>query len=223
MNKKIICFICLLFISLKAICQIDSASWYISVTPQYLANNCFKFDIQKRIAYDNWLGFSQELYFGYVNQDNKANGPKSTVVKYGTPRNGDEVTGAGFTLLDKFYFKPADNMYGFYFGGGFNYSFLDISYQDNFWVPYQKDGITYYGFRLSDKTIHVDRYNGFMGFGFSTGLRENFRADFFIGGGAIYAYTIDNTPGYRYFNRDFLDLQYSGIYPLATMGLGMSF
>ena len=95
----------------------DSALWNVSITPQNLINNCVRFDVERRLSSNNWIGLGPQIYFGNVIETNDAiYGPLSTVNRYNTHHKKDALNGAGLVLEDKIFFQPKYSGYfGFYF------------------------------------------------------------------------------------------------------------
>ena len=205
----------------------DSASWNVSITPQNLVNNCFRFDIEKRLSSTNWIGLGQQIYFGNVIEtDDSIYGPLSTVHKYNTPHNPDALNGFGFVLEDKIFLHPRYSGYdGFYFNFGVSYSQLNLSYQDNTWVSYQQNGSTYYSYSISNGKMKIERNDYFFAFGVTTNHARSLHLDITFGG---QLQTINTTysgfkAGYRNYDRNIFDFQYEGVYPLITFQLGYVF
>ena len=204
----------------------DTALWNVSITPQNLFNNCIRFDIERRLSSNNWIGFGQQIYFGEVNTNDSSFGPASTVFRYSTPHKSDELSGVGFVLEDKIFLHHVQREYsGFYFDYGVAYSQLNIRYQDNTWVQYQQNGSTYYGYMITDANMKIDRDDFFFAFGLTSNNTKLLHLDITLGGviqGTEISYS-GLGPGYRNFNRYFFDFQYEGVYPLLTFQLGFLF
>ena len=204
----------------------DTALWNVSITPQNLFNNCIRFDVERRLSRNNWIGYGQQIYFGEVNTNDSSFGPASTVLRYKTPHKSDELSGVGFVLEDKIFLHPINRGYsGFYFDYGVAYSQLNIRYQDNTWVQYQQYGSTYYGYMITNASMKIDRDDFFFAVGLTSNHTKLFHLDVTLGGviqGTETTFT-GLGAGYRNFNRNFFDFQYEGVYPLLTFQFGFLF
>jgi hypothetical protein len=199
------------------------ARWMLSTTPQYIVNNSLKFGLERNISRTNWAGVSLEVYYGPVNTDNSAYGSKSDMVKMGTV-NEDMISGIGFGITDKIFVGPEIGYTGFYMGYGINYHYLSIDYKDYTWTTYQKDGLNYYGYDLSNSKLTINRYSAIIGFGYAVVLSKDFRADFFLGGAVTKSQSVSSLgDNYRSFKRDFWDYQYSGAHPVLSVQFGYLF
>ena len=225
MNKSILFAFLLIPILANGYGKHDSASWNVSVTPQNIVNNCFRFDIEKRLSSNNWIGFGQQIYFGNVNEtDDSIYGPLSTVNKYNTPHKNDALNGFGFVLEDKIFLHPRYSGYdGFYFNFGASYSQLNLSYQDNTWVSYQQSGS--YGYLITNGKMKIERNDYFFAFGISSYHSKSLHVDFTFGGQLQNVNTTYSglKAGYRNYDRNIFDFQYIGVYPLITFQLGYVF
>ncbi len=206
----------------------DSATWNISITPQYLFTNCFRFDVEYRLSSDDWIGLGQEYYYGNINSDNKADGPLSTVVRYNTSHKMDALSGAGLILEDKYFLNQNHKAgyAGFFFNAGLGYSQENIAYQDNTWITYQQNGNTYHSYSIANGSMKIDDIYFFMTFGVSSrGNSDNAHIDFNVGGQLQSSSTSYNGfgPGYRNYTRSIFDYQYNGAYPLLTLQLALVF
>lgn len=197
----------------------DHPEWNISVTPQYMFNNALKMDFERRLGKTDWIGISGDYYLGPINQDNSANGPNSTLVRYNTTHQDDYIRGEGITIDDKWFFSQ-----GFFIGFGYGYEKLGIDYQDNTWVPTQQNGLTYYHFTLTNGKLNINRNDGFFGFGYAGKPLSGIHVDWFLGGGYR---TVNSSSslgiGYRDYTRTTFDFQYPGIHPIFTMTVGYMF
>lgn len=198
-------------------------TWNISTTPQYMFNNCLKFNCEKKISTRSWLGAGLELYYGPVNNDNSADGPKSTVLHFNTAHN-DILAGAGLNLEYKVFARESYKYHGLYMGYGLSYNYLDIKYQDYTWVISDINGLSYYNYEVTTGHKNINRYEGYLGFGYITDLDKNIYMDLYLGGGYTESQSQDNLgDGYRSFKRTFYDFEYSGVHPVILAKLGYAF
>jgi len=227
MNKSVLFAFLLLPILSNGYGKQDSSTWNFSITPQNIVNNCFRFDLERRLSNNNWIGIGQQVYFGNVTETNDSiYGPLSTVNKYGTPHNPDAINGYGLILEDKIFLHPQYSGYsGFYFNYGISYSQLNISYQDNTWVSYQQNGSTYYGYLIANGNMKIERKDAFFAFGLTSNRHKSLHLDITFGGQFQDVTTTYSgfKAGYRNYDRGIFDFQYDGIYPLITFQLGYDF
>jgi len=204
----------------------DSAQWNFSITPQYLYTNCVRFDIEKCLPGNNWIGLGQQYFYGNINTDNSANGPSSTVSKYNTAHKPDALSGAGFTIDDKIFLHPWPHQpySNFFFNFGISYARENINFQDNTWVSSVENGLQYYNYAIANGNLKIDDYTFFIAFG-DAGAIGDFRLNIILGG----AFQTSNTANSglpatdRNYNRNIFDYQYNGIYPMLTFQLGYLF
>lgn len=206
----------------------DSASWCASFTPQYLFVNCARTDVEKRLSHNNWIDLGEEFYFGNnLNWDNSAFGPTSTVVRYHTPINNDDILGAGLVVSDKIFFGPRGVGYsGFYFNYGVGYSQENIGFQDNAWTTsYQQNGVIFYYYTVTKGTLNIINYTEFMAFGLASEADGIFHFDINLGG--AYQYARVSSTGLpasdRNYNRNIFDYAYNGFFPLLTFQFAFAF
>jgi hypothetical protein len=227
LNKLILFVLLLLPILVHGFGKHDSATWNVSITPQNLINNCIRFDLERRLSNNNWIGFGQQIYYGNIIETNDSiYGPLSTVNRYNTPHKDDAINGVGFVLDDKIFLHPQYKGYaGFYFNFGASYSQFNIGYQDNGWESYQQNGSTYYGYMITNANMKIERYDFLFAFGITSNHPASLHLDITFGGIVQSTNTAYSglKEGYRNYNRSIFDFQYTGIYPLLTMQMGYIF
>ena len=206
----------------------DSATWCVSITPQYLFVNCARTDVERRLSRTNWIDIGEQFYFGNnLNWDNTAFGLSSTVVRYHTPIKNDIILGAGLVISDKIFFHPRGMGYfGFYFNYGMGYSQENIGFQDNAWGSYTgQNGVVFYNYGVTNGKLRIINYTGFLGFGIATDEEETVHFNINLGG--AYQYTNTSSTGLpasdRNYNRNIFDYSYNGLYPLITFQFAFSF
>ncbi|MGV3509408.1 MAG: hypothetical protein ACO1N7_08980 [Sphingobacteriaceae bacterium] len=144
-----------------------------SVQPLFALNNALRLDVEMKLQNKN-LNFiiSPEFYKGYAS-DNK-------FILSDKKRGIDEVEGIGIGVSHKIDFNSNRNTY---FNYGLMYRDLNITYEDEGYIPYQRDGLSYYEYglyvdKLKISSILLDACIGIQSHNFG-----RFILDFYIGGG----------------------------------------
>jgi len=208
----------------------DSVRFQLSFCPQYLLKGGFKPGADVRVSSRNWVSVSPEFFSSsdFVSSTIGANSSLSadnlTHQQYNQLQYyPDELRGFGITLEDKFFFDPQNKYSGYYIKGGFNYTKINISFQDYTWQPYVKNNITYEDLTQTNGYLNIEKFEVLVAFGRAFKLGSNFRADFALGLGNNIANSYTNLPGYRNYDRDIIDYQYNGAIPIVTFQIGYAF
>jgi hypothetical protein len=192
----------------------DSARYCISFTPQYIGNSALKLGFDLRLSKNNWIGISPEFYQGII---------FGSTTKSNTSNYSDSLLGFGITIEDRYFTDKNKQYQGWYMKYGANYSRFAIEFADLTWQPYYKNGNTYYDLATTHGSMLINKYSGFLGFGYVLSINEVFRADIFLGLGVSQADYKTNLEGYRQYEKSFYDFQYSGAYPVITVAIGYVF
>jgi len=148
-------------------CDTIPVKYNVSVCPQYLFNNGIKITMEIRLSKKDWVGISAELYNGPIDPYG-ALGPK-TYFKDSLSYNdleasglsgysNDYLRGFGFYLENKRFFNRNNQYTGGYFKAGGGYTRYNIDFSDYAWMPFVKNGNTYYDLSLVNGYLDIDKY-----------------------------------------------------------------
>lgn len=143
-----------------------------SVQPLFALNNALRLDAEMKLRSKN-LNFiiSPEFYKGYSSDNKSILSDKKRI---------DEVEGIGIGVSHKIDFNSNRNTY---FNYGLMYRDLNITYEDEGYIPYQRGGLSYYEYglyvdKLKINSILLDACIGIQSHSFG-----RFILDFYVGGG----------------------------------------
>lgn len=182
-----------------------------SVQPLYAFSNALRMDVELKLQ-NKYLNFiiSPEIYGGYVYD------------KYSyKDRKVDDLEGAGIGLSHKINLNNKRNKP--YLNYGIMYRELQINYEEEGFVPYQKDGLEFYEYGpfLDNLKISSVLLNACLGL--QTTNFDRFILDFYAGAGYKISSKKSAFPDKRGYDQEYISYAYNGAVLLAGIKFGFQF
>lgn len=208
-----ICIVCIVVTEAKAQTEdvFNNRKITIGWEPLSTMDGGLRVDVEMRLKKSrNWLNLQLTCY-GLSDRD--FNGEADYYTNNVTFTSGFQkfrsYSGFGVQAMYKsFFFRDI-----FFWGGGINYHYFDVSYYDETYKPFVEDGLTFYKYFRGNESQYFNKIYPFL----STGVRSSSRKHFFVEGYIKlgYSYSFYNEEKKAY-NKNFLSFGHRGV----TMDLG---
>ncbi len=175
--------------------------------PLFALNNAFKTEVEfnTRNKYLNVV-LSPEIYGGQVDEkwSNKGEGT-------------DKLTGFGIGLSNKMNLSTKGGPYLSY---GLVYRNLQVNYNDEDYVPYEKDGLQFYEYRQFSDQLKINSVLLNTTLGVQIFALENSMLDFYFGGGYKFSKKSSAFPEQRQYDQRPASFAYNGFLFIAGIKIG---
>lgn len=181
-----------------------------SFQPLYLASDALHFDIEvKRSRLLNFI-ISPEFYNGYAYD--------KSFFASARELPSDRVGGAGIGLAHKI--SLAENPSKPYLSYGLMYRKINVDYQDEGYVPQQRDGLDYFEYGPFSDRLKINSFLLSFCAGVQTTGFGRFGLDFYAGFGYKISSTKSQIENERRYNQDSMSFAYNGFTMLAGIKAG---
>ncbi|MDR2498151.1 MAG: hypothetical protein LBD28_01785 [Tannerellaceae bacterium] len=207
MNKKIIVFLAITFLTINATAQERSAvipnnNYQIGIHPVYNLVNGMRIDIDRRLSNPyNWLSLGIVGYWAFE-------GSETTIFPLLAFSEAKSVSGAGAILSFKHFFGRGRQM--FFLEAGASAHYYDIRYDGWGFLSFQEDNLTYYEWHYDEIAHQFPKVGGHLLFGIQLPSRSRVFVDGALGLGYNHSF---------YDPELFMPENYRVLYGLSRRGL----
>lgn len=191
----------------------------ITGQPTSMLNGAFRVDFEQRIEGRHWYRIAPTIYiYPSVYDDWYWYDFEGGDSPYYTDYYSDWLVGAGIDLGYKYFIDKWEICYAL---GGVHYSFVNVQYEYQDFVPfYEEDGTPYYRWGTMSEQQNFNRIGAIACIGVQTPQRKGFFIDTYIGIGYRYAFYDEQKPA---FDSDIWGYGYRGFHVTGGFRIGIAF